>query len=301
MLTSAERELRRKFIGSSDIAAILGLSPFATAADVWLDKTGRANDEETTEAMEMGNMFEAPLVDWMGQQLGRTFHRGFRVQHSNGVMAANLDGALVYPGKGEQVLVEAHAEAKFSSVKEGWGDPDTDAIPDYYLVQVAHQFACATTDEVCYVPVLFSEFGRLRRVKYVVERKAARDLIEVVEQRSCEFWAHHVQADVPPESSPSIEMAKLIRPQPGKVVKIDDKSLVEQWAKLKEEKTEADRLAREAKSLLEPFDAKLRMLMDGADAADTPLGVITAKRTKVKGYTVDPSSYVTLKFKRSEV
>ena len=41
---------RRSGIGGSDIAAILGLSPWKTAVDVWLDKTGQREDDTVGDA-----------------------------------------------------------------------------------------------------------------------------------------------------------------------------------------------------------------------------------------------------------
>jgi len=39
-LTTEQREIRRRYLGSSDIAAIFGMSPWKSAYDVWLEKTG---------------------------------------------------------------------------------------------------------------------------------------------------------------------------------------------------------------------------------------------------------------------
>ena len=54
---------RRLGIGGSDSAAILGISPFRTARDLYYDKLNivTADDEGNWVAMEMGNLLE-PLV-----------------------------------------------------------------------------------------------------------------------------------------------------------------------------------------------------------------------------------------------
>lgn len=44
-------EERRKSIGGSDVAAVIGMSRFASPYTVWLDKTGRIPDKGDTEAM----------------------------------------------------------------------------------------------------------------------------------------------------------------------------------------------------------------------------------------------------------
>ena len=60
-------EWRRKGIGGSDVAAIMGISPFRTARDIYYDKLKIVSVEEEDEfddswvAKEMGNLLE-PLV-----------------------------------------------------------------------------------------------------------------------------------------------------------------------------------------------------------------------------------------------
>lgn len=41
MITESERELRTRYIGSSDAAAVCGLNPYRSAYDCWLEKTHR--------------------------------------------------------------------------------------------------------------------------------------------------------------------------------------------------------------------------------------------------------------------
>ena len=52
---------RRQGIGGSDVAAIIGISPFRTARDIYYDKLGIAAVEEDKGnwvALEMGNLLE---------------------------------------------------------------------------------------------------------------------------------------------------------------------------------------------------------------------------------------------------
>ena len=57
----AERE---KGIGASDVAAILGLSPWETAYSLWLKKTHQVEPEPENEAMLMGHLLEEVVVSW---------------------------------------------------------------------------------------------------------------------------------------------------------------------------------------------------------------------------------------------
>ena len=49
---------RRKTIGGSDAAGIVGLSRYATPYTVWADKTGRLPEQEDNEAMRQGRDLE---------------------------------------------------------------------------------------------------------------------------------------------------------------------------------------------------------------------------------------------------
>ena len=53
-------EKRRHGIGGSDAAIIMGVSPFSSLMDLWLDKTGQfeANEDDASEAMYWGNVLE---------------------------------------------------------------------------------------------------------------------------------------------------------------------------------------------------------------------------------------------------
>ena len=57
-------ELRRQGIGGSDAAAILGLNPWKTPMDVWLEKTGEfTRDDEENEQMYWGTVLEAVVAE----------------------------------------------------------------------------------------------------------------------------------------------------------------------------------------------------------------------------------------------
>ena len=63
--------LRRNGIGGSDAAAIMGLSPWRTAMDVWLEKTGEfTRDDEENEQMYWGTVLEAVVAEEFTRRTG---------------------------------------------------------------------------------------------------------------------------------------------------------------------------------------------------------------------------------------
>ena len=65
---------RRKSIGGSDAAGIVGLSKWASPFSVWADKTGRAPEKEDTEAMRQGRDLEDYVARWM-EETGKRVYR----------------------------------------------------------------------------------------------------------------------------------------------------------------------------------------------------------------------------------
>lgn len=65
---------RRKGIGGSDAAAVLGISPFRTGVDLYYDKLGQSveDDEQNWVAKEMGALLET----WLPASLPK--RRGWR-------------------------------------------------------------------------------------------------------------------------------------------------------------------------------------------------------------------------------
>jgi putative phage-type endonuclease len=62
VLTAQQIEERRTGIGSSDIAAVVGASPWAGPLDIWLDKQGLASPFLQNEAILWGDLLEDPIA-----------------------------------------------------------------------------------------------------------------------------------------------------------------------------------------------------------------------------------------------
>ncbi len=62
---------RRKAIGGSDAAAIIGLNAYATPYTVWADKTGRLPEKPDSEAMRQGRDLEQYVVDRFTELTGK--------------------------------------------------------------------------------------------------------------------------------------------------------------------------------------------------------------------------------------
>lgn len=73
MMNEAEwLEERRKGIGASDIAAVMGVSRWKTPYQVYLEKRKEANDFLGNKIMDWGKRMEGPIRQWYSDTTGRT-------------------------------------------------------------------------------------------------------------------------------------------------------------------------------------------------------------------------------------
>ena len=202
---------RRTGIGGSDIAALLGLSPNKTPLQLWLNKTGRADDAPTDpdaeERMHWGTVLEDVVARHYAER------RDVRVQRINdtlrhpdvNIALANIDRAVLEPGSrarwddkagrvlGACRLLEvktAHALARNGAE---WGNPGSDEVPQAYWLQ------CQWYLGISGLPFadLAVLFGGQKFVEYTIPADATlfADLLDEAHG----WWQRHVVADTPPE------------------------------------------------------------------------------------------------------
>lgn len=254
-ITQAQREQRRSHLGSSDMAAILGLDPWSNAYDVYLQKTDRVEDRKESKVLARGNYLEPAILNYAEDKLGKLIRNQYRVAEGF-PLAANVDAIVVATGK----PVEAKSQGAF--VDEFWGDEGGDEIPDRVIIQ-AHVHMLCTNQDYCHVPVYlaFREFQMFGVAKDSV-------IIDIICDKSMEFWEDFIEKDIPPpDVIPSFDMAKRMRRTPGKVVKIDT-ALIVNWQNAKE-------TLKMAEAIKEGAEAEMLAHLGDADGGECDLGLLT--------------------------
>ncbi len=224
-ITPAQLEKRKERLGSSDMAAILGLDRHRNAHDVYLEKTGRLEPQETNQAMEAGTMFEDGVLQYAERELGKLTRNQFRSAKDRGIpLGANIDAVLIEGN----IPVEAKTAGLFGPLRDTWGEPGTDEVPDRVIIQATVHMICSMTD-LCHVVAFLGGRGF---VKYVVNRDAT--IVDVVSETAVRFWSTNIVGDTPPDNTlPSAQSIKRIRREPETVVNIDQE-LIDNWLKAKE-------------------------------------------------------------------
>jgi putative phage-type endonuclease len=279
-ITQKQRDARHKHLGSTDIAAILGVDPRRNAYDVWLDKTGKIEDSPENEAMFAGNMFEEGVLGFAEGQLGKLVRNQYRsAKDINLPIGAHIDAIQVETG----APVEAKTAGLYGPLVEPWGEPGTDEVPDRVIVQSQVHMIC-TSAIVCHVAAFIG--GRGFQL-YEVPQDA--DLQAIIGDRAIAFWDKHVKADIPPENvTPSYEIAKRIRRQPRTITDISAE-FVEAWLSAKV-------AFSDAKATKENAAAALLAALGSAEAGISTAGNITYYQQIRKAYTVKETEYPVLRF-----
>ena len=280
MLTQDEIERRRHFLTATDVPQILGKSPWGNASDVYLNKVHRRQFTGNA-ATEAGTLLEPAVVAWAHQKLGGVVEGDWRV-HENGINACSLDAMTL---DGEPV------EAKTSGIvgpgsPHQWGEPGTDEIPDYYLLQV-HAQLLVTGARRAFVPALIGGRGF---VMYVV--RAHQGLEDQIQRASEQFWTEHVEARIQPDKTPKLETLKQLRREPESVVSIPDGPVELYLAAKAEEKA--------AVAKAEAAQAELLASLGAAEAGDYSGGRVWYSEQTRKGYQVQESTYRVLRVKAAK-
>lgn len=184
---------RRTGIGGSDVAAIMGVSPWRTPLQVYEEKVGLADEQEESEAMRWGRVLEPVVVAEFARRQGvEVVPGGDQVVRHRDMpwMLATVDG-LVGTDQG--------LEAKTARSAQGWGDVDGDDVPMPYMLQVQH-YMIVTGRPVWWVAVLIggSDF-RVRRVDLNAE------LAGMIIKECANFWHYNVEKRVPPAATTAEE------------------------------------------------------------------------------------------------
>lgn len=186
-LTPAQLAERRTFLGGTDMAALVGVSRWATPLDVYLEKveTGPVVERRKTSLMDMGTMLEPVIASAFTRATGIRLTRVNRtIRHPQ---APWLGGHLDRWAPGLVV------ETKYVHMrKDDWGAQGTTLVPPAYHIQLQHYLAI-TGRAHGYLAVLFGD-GDFRWYALPADRETA----DLMWELGYTFWHQHVLPQVPP-------------------------------------------------------------------------------------------------------
>lgn len=266
-LTEIEfRERRKTGIGGSDVAAVLGLSPWKTPYQLWQEKTGKV-EEKTDPKKEwrfrVGHDLEESLAQRFMEDTGYKVEvRNTMYRHrGHDCLIANIDRYIV----GQRSVLECKTTEPY--LKKDWGNAGTDAVPQNYLLQVLHyMYVTGYSQEPAHLVVTFG-FWDYRH--YIIQYD--RELAEFAAERCVEFWEKHVLKDIPPPATVHDDLDDIYHADPRKWSVATDE-IEERCIELKEvkaRKSEAEKREKQLKAEIELYmqDAEVLFSEDGRKLA----------------------------------
>ena len=188
-------EYRRKGLGGSDAAAVLGISPFRTARDLYWDKLNIVSDDDIDNwvALEVGILLEPLVARIFEHKTGlKVYQRKCMFQHPQYPwMLADLDYLVDLPDGSTAIL-----EIKTTNyhAKDHWWYNGKEIVPVYYEAQGRHYMATMNIDRVYYCCLYGNNEDE------AIIRHIDRDLDYEQELIFLEetFWKNNVLAHDPP-------------------------------------------------------------------------------------------------------
>lgn len=266
---------RRTYLGGADIAAILGVSPYRTRLDLYLDKVEGSQpvtDPAKQKILERGKRLEPYVLDMLSAEHGvQIVARNNRYLHPDySFIAAEID-AETSDGRN----VEAKTASDFYS-RRMWGEAGTDEIPVYYTAQCMHGMMVRPAPSTLLPVMLGIDDFRV----YNVERDD--QLIEEIRQAEVDFWGM-IQRREPPAPTTESDLLRLFPAHDTEMVQASDE-VFRKYQKLK------DLLKRQKmlESDIEDLQLELKMVMQDAGALKFGANMLaTWRKQDTKRFDID--------------
>ena len=172
---------RHESIGASDAGCLMGVNPWKSNVDLYLEKVNPTLNNETNMAMRLGTKMEPIIKELLAED------HGFKIRNDNKIrihpkhkfITTNLDGVVI----GEKVPIEYKTTANWDG-----------EISDQYFMQLQHQMM-VTDAPYCYFAVLSLGYNK----QLVVEKyERHNEIIEELLEKECKFWEENVLKQVMP-------------------------------------------------------------------------------------------------------
>lgn len=236
---------RDTYLGSYDIAAIVGCSPYSSPAQVVLAKRGLIETQETTEAMSMGLLFEDAILGRAEQDVGPITDRGRFISHPDfPFLGGTIDGIA------DATLVDAK-NLNYFALRE-WED---NGPPELYIVQMNYYAALLNAiGEPVIDAKLACVFGG--QTYRLFDCPLDKDLGDLLINKGVEFWNKYIIGDEEPDLSaaPCELLERYYKKSDGTEIALQDDKVgaaLREYIRLRDEIKERDEALRANKGIIE--------------------------------------------------
>ena len=239
-------EQRRKGIGGSDAATIVGLNPYNSLYALWADKQGFLPTKDDNEAMRVGRDLEEYVARRFCEATGKKVRRtNYIYAHDDfDFIRANVDREII----GENAGLECKTTSAYAK-----SDFDGGEIPLNYLCQCYHYMNVMGYDKM-YLAVLVMGKGF-----YWYEIPADKAEQKALLNAEIDFWRQYIEGnEIPaPDGSESSAMAvAAVNPEDSKEIislipyETDLKNYAELLQSIKEREREAEAIKQTVQAFM---------------------------------------------------
>jgi putative phage-type endonuclease len=294
--------IRQQTIGASEIAALVGASPWETAFSLYSKRVGNAAPEPENAAMRRGRHLEAVAIEMLREERpdwivkanpmpGGVFYRDL-----DAGISATPDAFVSAPGRPNGIC-QIKSVQKFTFDKK-WKNADGEIEPPLHVVIQAVQEAALTGAEWACVAALVIDFGIDLPV---IEIEIHGGIIARMRKEAADFWRRVTENNPPPPdyAKDGALIASIYADSDDDLgIDLGDNprvlELLDEREKLKMRETDGERAAKMRK----PIDAELVHILGNASTGRLADGrIITAKTTRRAGYEVKPTSFRSVRIK----
>lgn len=262
---------RRLGLGGADDASIVGLSPWKSEMDVWMDKKNllppEDSDPERNFMLDLGLQLEPIVARLYERQTGRELIVPEPMVHPEHQEIRGTPDRIV---RNELRGVELKTENQFT---EQFGEPGSDEVPGHYLVQAAH-YMMLTGFPYWDIAVLH---GGTRFAIYTIQRDA--ELESMLIDKLTAWWQKHILHDIPPEMDSSEAWRIFLHQRyPRHVLPIEEISPNSAW--LVDSLGEIRKAEKAIAGYREEYENKLKGIIGDREGVYCKYGRVTWKNTK---------------------
>lgn len=195
---------RKTGIGASEAGAVLGVCPWKSPVDVWLEKMGRAPAFDGNSATYWGSLLEDLVAREYAKKVGMKVRR-FNYTLRRGVLIGDIDRLVHEDGKlpavAERVVTKRAMDAKTARDRGLWSD----GLPMYYEAQGLSYMAMLPSVELFDFACLFLSERELEIFPLARDESAISDVLERLE----DWWQRHVVGETAPDPLSEDDCKKL--------------------------------------------------------------------------------------------
>lgn len=282
-ILEAETRNRQTYIGGSDVAAILGLSKYKTALQVYTAKTEEVNEEDKF-IFRAGKHNESFILD----EYCNEYQIGDHIRDCNAYLiekpyiGCQLD--LFRREEDDRIRL---ADAKMVSINRfsQFGEAGTCDLPADILCQIALQ---RLVTKACRVDVPCMFYPQEIKTFTYYENLELEDAIFFAVNS---FWNNHVVAKIPPDAQSAEDLKRLYPQDNGLTIDVEYKA-VELAEEIKTYR-EAEAIAKKMK---EEREIELKKIIGAHQSARYGSDIIATYKTSArKAYQVNESTTRTLR------